>query len=191
MRVAFQEILAGVEAKSEARTVRGWKLLLVLPRMLLYRPPRGGTVPRKKLEGRLKQFQEGDWLSLLSQSSASSQQGQVGAVRRRRRNSDEEAARAARALSLVQLGEISAGRQALEGASLAPGNLATLGILTDPNRRPPVPRQELSQEIRRSEPLNPFELNPLELLMCLRKARRGAAPGPSEMTSDHLFPCGV
>ena len=36
------------------------------------RPPRGGTVPRKKLEGRLKQFQEGDWLSFLSQSSASS-----------------------------------------------------------------------------------------------------------------------
>ena len=31
MRVAFQEILAGVEANSEARTVRGWKLLLVLP----------------------------------------------------------------------------------------------------------------------------------------------------------------
>ena len=152
MRVAFQEILAGVEGNSEARTVRGWKLLLVLPRMLLYRPPRGGTVPRKKLEGRLKQFQEGDWLSLLSQSSTSSQQGQIGAVRRRRRNSDEEAARAARALSLVQLGEISAGRQALEGACLASGNLATLGILTDPNRRPPVPRQELSQEIRRSEP---------------------------------------
>ena len=114
------------------------------------------------MEGRLKQFQEGDWFSLLSQSSASSQQGQVGAVRRRRRNSDEEAARAARALSLVQLGELSAGRLALEGASLAPGNLATLGVLTVSNRRPPVPRQELSQEIRRSEPLNPFELDPLD-----------------------------
>ena len=49
-RVAFQEILAGVEANSEGRTVRGWKLLLVLPRMLLYRPPRGGTVPRRKLD---------------------------------------------------------------------------------------------------------------------------------------------
>ena len=57
----------------------------------------------------------------------------------RRRNSDEEASRAARALSLVQSGEISVGRQTLEGASFAPGNLATLGILTDPNRRPPVP----------------------------------------------------
>ena len=89
--------------------------------MLLYWPPRGGTVPCKKLEGRLKQLQEGDWLSLMSQSSASFQQGQVRAVRRQRWNSDE-AARAARTLSLVQLGEISAGRQALEGACLVPGN---------------------------------------------------------------------
>ena len=117
-----------------------------------------------------------------------SQQGQIGAARRRRRNPDEEAARAARALSLVQLGEISAGRQALERARLAPGNLATFGILTDPNRRPPVQRQGLSQEIPQSELLNPFDLDPLELLTCLRKARRGAAPGPSGMTSDHLFP---
>ena len=38
LRVAFQEILAGVEANSEARSVRGLKLLLVLPRMLLFRP---------------------------------------------------------------------------------------------------------------------------------------------------------
>ena len=66
-RIAFQEILAGVEANSE--------------------PPRGGTVPRKKLEGRFKQFQEVDWLSLLSESSASSQQGQVGAASDPRRRS--------------------------------------------------------------------------------------------------------
>ena len=28
----------------------------------------------------------------------------------------------------------------------------------------------------------------MEFLTCFRKARRGAAPGPSGMTSDHLFP---
>ena len=188
LRVAVQEILAGVETNSEARAVRGWKLLLVLPRMLLWRPPRGGTVSRKKLEARIRQFQEGDWISLLRQSTVASEQGQNRAVRQRRRNQDEEAARAARALSLVQMGELSAGRQALEGASLAPGNLATLGVLTDPERRPPFPRRALSQEIRRTAPRDPFVLDPVELLICLRKARRGAAAGPSGMTSDHLFP---
>ena len=75
---------------------------------------------------------------------------------RRRRNVSDEAKRAARAMSLVQVGELSAARQALEGAALAPGNLATLNID--------------------------------EFLFCLHKATRGAASGPSSMTSDHLFP---
>ena len=39
--------------------------------------------------------------------------------------------RAARAQMLVQMGEISAGRQALEGADLAPANQATFTALTD------------------------------------------------------------
>ena len=58
-------------------------------------------------------------------------------VRRRRRcGPDEESGRASRALSLVFMGELSAARQALEGASVALGNLATLGMLTDPTRTP-------------------------------------------------------
>ena len=37
LRIALQEIIDGIEAQCEVRTVRGWKLLLLLPRMLLYR----------------------------------------------------------------------------------------------------------------------------------------------------------
>ena len=45
MRVAL------VEATSEAHVqrARGWKLFLLLPRMLLSRPPRGGLVSQEKL----------------------------------------------------------------------------------------------------------------------------------------------
>ena len=100
--------------------------------------------------------------------------------------SDDEAKRAARAMSLVQVGELSAARQALEAASMAPRTSATLRALSDPERRPPVPREGLSREV--AEPAEQFELEPTEFLTCLRKARRGAAPGPSGMTSDHLFP---
>ena len=39
---------------------------------------------------------------------------------------DDVKKRAARALNLVQTGELSAGRQVLEGADIAPGNNATL-----------------------------------------------------------------
>ena len=68
----------------EARAVRGWKLLLVFPRMLLWRPPRGGTVSRKKLEARIGR----------------PEQGQHRAVRQRRWNQDEEVAQAAQAAKL-------------------------------------------------------------------------------------------
>ena len=38
LRVALEEIVQGVEAQSEILAVRAWKLLLLLPKMLLFRP---------------------------------------------------------------------------------------------------------------------------------------------------------
>ena len=52
---------------------------------------------------------------------------------------------------------------------LWPGNLATLR-LTDPAKRPPFPREELSVEVARVEPEEPFQLDAEEFLLCLRKA---------------------
>ena len=165
LRVACQEILEGMEASSEVRVVRGWKLFLVLPRMMLFRPSRGGTVSRKKLESRVRQFQEGDWISLLRESVSCADVAHNSAVRRRRRGSDEEAVRGTRALSLVHMEELFAARQALEGASLAPGNLATLWMLTDPTRRPPVARRALSPEVLNSQPAVLFILDPVEFFV--------------------------
>ena len=45
--------------------------------------------------------------------------------------------RAERARNLVHFGELSAARIALEGAQVAPGTLATMRELTNPERRPP------------------------------------------------------
>ena len=105
-----------------------------------------------------------------------------------RRSQADEVNRAARAPSLVQTGELSAARQALEEVALAPGNLSTLSTLTDPERRPQLPRQPLSEEVIRTQHVEQFALDSDQFLLCLRKTRRGAAPGPSSMTSDHLFP---
>ena len=184
IRVSMQEILNGVEAHSEVRAERDWKLFMLLPWMLLFRPARAAWFPAKKLEGRVRQFQEGDWITILSDSAT---QAKVASVRARRRDRSNEATLAARAMSLVQVGELSAARQALEGAALVPGNLATMRALKDPAKRPPFPREELSVEVARVELEEPFQLDVEEFLLCLRKARRGAAPGPSGMTSDHLF----
>ena len=48
-------------------------------------------------------------------------------------------------------------------------------------------RHELSQEVLQSESVEPFELDGEAFLSFLRTARRGAAPGPSGMTADHLL----
>ena len=68
---------------------------------------------------------------------------------------------------------------------MAPGTLATLAELTNPERRPQVPRQPINEDIMRMVPGEQFQLDPDEFLIGLR---RGAAAGPSGMTSDHLFP---
>ena len=61
--------------------------------------------------------------------------------------------RARRAFRLAQLGEVSAGRQALEGASIAPGTNATFGALRDPDRRPMFPKDPVPDEITSFEPV--------------------------------------
>ena len=102
------------------------------------------------------------------------------ASRHRRRSSDDVQHRVERAHALVQFGDLSAAHQALEGASVAPATDATYQALTNPLKRPPVPREPLPNDlfVRRG---GMFAKN-------LRVGRRGAAGGPSGMTTDHLRP---
>ena len=76
---------------------------------------------------------------------------------------------------LVQLGELSSARQALEGAELAPGDRNTLHQLTSVNRRPPVPRDPILHHV----PVTGFKLDTDKRSRNLRSSRRGAAGGPS------------
>ena len=102
------------------------------------------TGRRKQLEDRVALFQNGEWDVLLEKSLDSSMDGATSNVRRRRNVGDSVEKRARRALQMVQL---SAGRQALEGASLAPGDKKTLAALKDPNRRPALPRNSVPEEM--------------------------------------------
>ena len=78
MRVALEEI----ESADDTRRERGWKLFLLLPRLLLHRSPRGGTIPRSKLLKRFDLFNRGEWISLLEASRVCCDEA---AVARRRR----------------------------------------------------------------------------------------------------------
>ena len=84
---------------------------------------------------------------------------------------------------LAQWGGLSSLRQFLEGAELAPGNQRTLDLLRDLARRPLVSREPLPIEVQEHVPNSPFDLDETVLLRDDRSARRGAAAGPSGMTT--------
>ena len=91
---------------------------------------------------------------------------------------------------MALLGELSAGRQALEGATIAPATLSTLRVLTNPIRRPAAPREPLHEDLTRHVLEHEFQLDPDVFLANVRSAKRerGAEAGPSGMTEDHLRP---
>ena len=81
--------------------------------------------------------------------------------------------RAERAEQLVQWGELSSARPALEGAPVAPGNDATLRSLQDPRKRPPLPREPLPREVVDHQPDSLLQLDHERILKNLRSSRRG------------------
>ena len=72
-------------------------------------------------------------------------------------------------------------------AELAPGTEETYSALTDPRRRPPRPREHISDHFLNMSPAL-FELDEDRFAKNLRSARKGAAPGPSGMVVEHLRP---
>ena len=125
LRVSCQEILEEMEVNSEVRVLA----LLGSDQDDALPVVSGGTVSRKKLES--KSVVSGKRLDLIVCADVA----HSSVVRCRRRGSDKETVRAARAFSLVQRGAFcdtpSLGRRIADI-----WNLATVGMLTFPTRRP-------------------------------------------------------
>ena len=186
MKVLLEEVLAGHERGDILRQERGWKAFMLLPRLLLHRKCRGGKVGKEKLRERFDVFQAGGWASLLTASVEHDEEAARIATRKRRTHQHGDLEhRIGRALTRIQLGELTAGRQALEGADLAPGTEATLRQL---RQRPQVPRDPIPVEHLRHVPRTPFALAEDKFGANLRSSRRGTAGGPSGMTNEHLRP---
>ena len=66
--------------------------------------------------------------------------------------------------------------------------MRTLAALTDPRKRPREPRSPLDEDLLTHDPVIPYMMDMKKLLANVRSARRGAAPGPSGMTVEHLRP---
>ena len=176
--------MLGGDAGDQVRQIRGWKLLLLLPRMLLSKPPRGGTIGKDKLVKRFQMFANGQRQELFRFGVQCAEE--LGNARRRHRRCVTDSERGERVFMLAQLGELSSARQALEGAELAAGNLKTLDAL---RRRPAQFRDPLPDSIVHHAPASELSWTRQDSDSGnLRSARRGAAAGPSGMTSEHLRP---
>ena len=139
---------------------------------------------------RFDDFCAGQWTQLLS-ARASCDSDAMVAKHRRQMPEDDVKRRAARALSLVQMGELSAGRHALEGADVALGNNATLQMLQDPRKRPPRTRlgDEIVRAIMEHVAQSPFDLVEKRFLSETSGLLvDGRQRGPSGMNADHLRP---
>ncbi|CAE7328378.1 unnamed protein product, partial [Symbiodinium sp. CCMP2592] len=129
LRTGLREALEGA---GPADTSRGWKLFFLAPRMLLQRGAGQPFVDASQLQQRCDLFR-GEWLALLREATQTPSGPGSGMP------AAGESACAARAVRLVQLGELSAAARALTAAPLAPGTEETLAELRDPERKPPEP----------------------------------------------------
>ena len=175
LKAGLQEICKGRAANNVVVEERGWKFLLLILQLLLWRLPRGGLVPRGRL-------------SMLERALEAAMQGKEAQCRRRRTQKDTLERRVVRAMGLAQLCELSKARHALEGEAVAPGTEDTRKVLTDKKRRLPVARKPIGNDILGRTPDVPLDFDVDRLLKNLREARKGSAAGPSGMTSEHLKP---
>ena len=181
-RLALREITPS--QGDQMRSARGWELLMLFPRLLLFRPRRG----KQKLSQRFQDFARGQWGQLLDACRSSAEISYKVRHRQRQRCRDRTqdiAKRAAKVSMMVQLGELSSARQALQGADLAPGTPATLAALRNPARRPKRPLDPIPRALMVP---NDFELDEGRFGKNLRSSKRSAAGGPSSMTTEHLRP---
>ena len=184
MKVGLFETTKGRAANNLHVESRGWKLFMLLPRLLLFRPPRGGLVPKGGLKKRVQKFCAGEWISLFEASMDGALAGQSAQAKCQK---DTKERRTARALALAQMGELSSARQALEGAAIAPGDEKTWKVLSNEAKRPKRQRCPLDEGVLLLVPSDPLALVDL-LLKTLRSAKKGSAGGSSGMTVEHLRP---
>ena len=75
LKTIMEEVSAARLARDVLRQSRAWKVFLVLLRLLLHKPPRGGLIQKKRLEERLELFAHGNWFSLLRESEQCAEVG--------------------------------------------------------------------------------------------------------------------
>ena len=166
--------------------VAAWRLLLLLPRLLLHRTTRGGEAGARDLRRRVHLFDEGQWRQLLEQARAT---GRGGRVTQPRSAEELRAAQLRAATALVEEGELSHGARVLRSSGLAPGTADTLGELRHPDLRPQALPNDLPVEPLHYVPQAPVTLNRILFAAVLMQARKGLSAGLGGTRNEYLKLC--
>ena len=166
------------------RSARGWELLVLLPGLLLFRPPVGGNISKEKLSQRFQDFARAQWAQKLD---ARRFLRQVVIVRDGVAATQDVEKRAAKVSMEIQLGEFSSAREFLESADLAPSTRATLAALRNPARRPEGPRDPIPRALMDLLPRD-FRIGWGQVREESEVVEEGVAGGPSSRTIEHLRP---
>ena len=89
-------------------------------------PP--GLIPQRRLEERLAQINNGEWVTLVESSLEHAMNGITAIARKRVAAKNDMECRTAKAFHLTQVGELSSARHVLESSPVVPGNEATKKI---------------------------------------------------------------
>ena len=184
MRTALAEIDEGRSHHAILRASCGWKLLLLLPRLLLHRSFRGGKIPKAQLQRQMEAFSRGEWAS-ASERESSARGVQASARRQRRPVRDDVESRAAQAAGIGAHGRVIRSSPGARRCSFGTGNRRDAGHAAEPVEASSLVAGS-DQEILDVEPGSPFVLDPELFAWNIRSARRGAAAGPSGMAADHV-----
>ena len=118
---------------------------MLLPRDVAAQASRWWTDLEGETGGSVPHVRRGEWISFLRASATCDEQAAGGRNRKCHHDGDDVERRVTRAERLVELGEMSSARQALEGAAVAPGD-------QEERRRPQQPREPLSPDMMTFQP---------------------------------------
>ena len=158
----------------DSSDVKAWKLLLLIPKMILTPLGRSGKSHTSGIKARYKLFLEYRWEELLQIWQLSSETVNVKQVNNQRHARQS-------AIRLVKSGELSRAARILTSKGLAPASDETVAKLSlkHPTRDPNTP-------VPHSDTCNSMALPASVIINVIKKSPRGSGAGPSGWKFEHL-----
>ena len=169
---------------SQPASIDVWSLWFMLPRCILYNPPRGGrshwTEKLKIIRGRIKRWRDGDHLGLWHE--VLEMQDKLSGRRRPKKISPESmrSANARRARRAMEDGQYRKATQALTSDGLAEASPEVLAEMLAKH-----PQDDLPLISHLPLP-TPIKIDEATVVKAMKSFPNGTAPGPSALRANHL-----